>query len=661
MMERRFIVSATGFWILWLLVLPLIPSAVQAEVDPIEVVVTEFQGPDPGGVPVTESIASWLGAIADEKNDFSVMENEISIELGDSFAETFAGFMDQGVDLVIFGQYDIPGTYVKIVISAACLSGTYSGQILNFHLDSEGTFSLTELDPDSPPPDRIRFIADVLTAFIHLSWGNSEQVLADLEDTSELEEFVPIRIAALAWSFRSLAELEGGNISSAFEHAERAISMDPEGSLHYIYRGAAYELQGEFRSALQDYSRVYQLDPSNAENLYNMSRMHRQLEEYESAIERINEAIAISPNEPVYLNTKGFIYIHMGDYDSALENITEALDIAPDYPTGWANLACVQRELGEIEDAIGSFTIAQEYQSDPFLEASYLKDRGYCHSLLEDYESAILDYQESNALSGGTASTHAYLGWLLMQTGDYVKGRISLDTALRMDPDNPEYLCWRGKCNYQTGEFQSAIDDYTDALTLNPDGFNEYSYLGRAYGDMGEYETAANWFTQGIERSEIQEEKAWLYSHRGVVLTNLYELEEAAEDFTKAIELFPEESFFYFLLGECFWVLDRESDAIPCYTIALEKGLDDEYIPWCYYERGRSYLVLEDYQAAVEDLTRSLENSDERIECYYFRGKAHYLSGDFERARQDFEHYLQVGNARELLNYANAFLREISE
>ncbi len=645
--------AAMSIGILLIVMLAVNPGSAAAR--ELVVAIAEFQGPDPMGIPVTETLSSWFSSIGAETGAFRVVRIDRQTETAD-IAEDALEECGEEVDLLIFGQYDIPSVYVRMVISAAGVSGYEVVQPLNLHLDREGLFSLSELIPGSPPPDRIRYIAYVLTAYVHIQQDDPTEAERYLQMTTALVDSVPPEIAAFGYTLQSTVSLMKDDASSAALFTETAMDLVPESSVHYSQMGAAYELSGATEDALEDYRIAFEMDPDNPEHLYNMSRVYRQIGHYDSAMTCINSAIALDPQEPVYLNSRAFMYNHLQEYESAIEDISMALELDPEYPTGWANLGCAQREEGRIDEAIISFTLAEEFQDDPILDGEYLKDRGYCYALQEDYESAIEDYRESIDLSGGNASRFDYLSWLLAQTGDYLGSRDALNVALEMDPGNPEYLSSRGFYNYKIRELQSAIDDYTAARDLDPVGFRDYEYLGKSYAENGDLALAIVCFTQGAEHSETLEEKAWFISYRGVCHNTAGEIDSMIDDLALSIELYPEEPYFYFVLGEAYWVLDMESEAIPYYDQAIERELGDEYMPWCLFERGRSHFVLENYQAAIADFDATLAHDPAFTDAYYFRGKAHYYLDDNDNCLRDMEHYMQVGNDGELLRNATIFI-----
>lgn len=635
----------------------------QSSEDKITVFFAEFSGPDPVVIPVTESLFSWFSSKGVEDETFSTVRLNEIIEVTGTFDENFGRFQQDGADLVVYGVYDMPGTHARVVISVASTAGITAGQVIHIHFDLEGTFPLSELIPGSDPPDRINFLIDMLTGYAYLSRDDFENALLCLNRSLDRVGMAPDDMVALAYSLRGLANRNFGDTNAALEDADLAIELDPETHLHFTYRGGILETMGEVEAAIDDYLTVNELDPLNPENLYNMSRMYRLLGEYDNAIECISSAILLVPDEPCYLNTRGYIYIYMEEYVAAAEDIYRSLEIDTSYPTGWANLGCALREMGDIEEAIDSFTNALHFQQDVSLDASYYIDRGYCFELLGDYESAISDFEAGIECFQASSTEHAYLGWLHMQVEDYSSAITSYNNALQLNENNSELLSKRGYCNYMLSERQAAINDFNESLRLDPDGFDEYEHLGKAYAEENDYESAIHYFEEGYDHSTIPEEQSWFLSYICRCYLDILDHESSLTAALNAVQLNPSEPYFHFQLGDSYYMLDREYEAIECYDDAIEMGLTHEYMWFCSFRRGRSHLIIGNTDQAIEDLTTAMayEPGWNDADAYYFRGKAHFENGDFDLCREDMEHYIERGVDPSLLLNARRYLSNIGE
>ncbi len=73
---------------------------------------------------------------------------------------------------------------------------------------------------------------------------------------------------------------------------------------------------------------------------------------------------------------------------------------------------------------------------------------------------------------------------------------------------------------------------------------------------------------------------------------------------TTNIQLYPNDSQYYFDRGQYYAELGRQDLAIPDYAKAIE--LDPENV-FYYWERGRTYWVMSQYQKSLNDYDKAIE------------------------------------------------------
>ena len=97
-----------------------------------------------------------------------------------------------------------------------------------------------------------------------------------------------------------------------------------------------------------------------------------------------------------------------------------------------------------------------------------------------------------------------------------------------------------------------AIRYYSNVIELNPTGshftFIAYSNRGHTYGSQGNLEQAIEDYTRAIE---LEPNSPLAYSNRGVAYYEQGNLEQAIEDCTRAIELNPNNDQAYINRGGC--------------------------------------------------------------------------------------------------------------
>ncbi len=181
---------------------------------------------------------------------------------------------------------------------------------------------------------------------------------------------------------------------------------------------------------------------------------------------------------------------------------------------------------------------------------------------------------------------------------NYEMAIVFLDDALTLDPDVPEIYFWRGKLatvdlNDETVE--TAIAEFTQAINLRPDYWEAY-----------------------FERGKVH-----LYFGR---------LDEAEEDFKKALEINPEFEEAYSYLAQIELMRGNDEKALQ-YLDKVSKEKDYKY----YYNLGKVLYNAGSYEAAVEAMTKALEENKYLVDGYYTRAKAYEALEKYKEALEDLK------------------------
>ena len=150
-------------------------------------------------------------------------------------------------------------------------------------------------------------------------------------------------------------------------------------------------------------------------------------------------------------------------------------------------------------------------------------------------------------------------------------------------------------CNQ--GKYQEAINLYNEILKDNPKNF-ALTLRGVAYTGLQNYDSKA------IEISDKHDYIA--YNGRGMAYTFLKQYDAAISDFSKAIEINPEDASIY-------------------------------------SNRGNTYLSLKQYDNALADLNKSIEIDPKFSSAYVNRGYLYEDLGETEKASADFAKAKELG------------------
>ena len=203
----------------------------------------------------------------------------------------------------------------------------------------------------------------------------------------------------------------------------------------------------------------------------------------------------------------------------------------------------------------GSAVVQSDHPPSGNLDAWNAYSRGRFHEVLitqEDAHTAIGFYEQAIALDPRYARAYANLSltWTSLAgtflSGDeqrqaYVKARVAVDQALRLDPDVAFAHAARGLLlQWADFDWTGAEAEYRRAVELNPaDGFSRFS-LGRMQGTLGHPEQAIAMLRQTIT---IDPRNGGAWSWLGWELAAIGQLEEAEQAARKSVEFVPGSPF----------------------------------------------------------------------------------------------------------------------
>jgi tetratricopeptide (TPR) repeat protein len=204
------------------------------------------------------------------------------------------------------------------------------------------------------------------------------------------------------------------------------------------------------------------------------------------------------------LNTIGNVNEWMGNYDTARQYLEQGLQLC--------------RETGNRRDeayALCDLGMASYWQHDYAAAHAYL-------------ERSLLIFRDTR--DNWESRTLSYLGWLFGSLGDYTQAKAYLERALDMDSRDP--VPWNG--------------------------------LGLVHHHLGENEAARECFLRAIDLAVHYSRvlQMWARSLLGHALAGLHRLDEAADAYRQALDLFWRETGSQAEAMECLAGLARVSLAV---------------------------------------------------------------------------------------------------
>ncbi|REK12230.1 MAG: tetratricopeptide repeat protein [Planctomycetota bacterium] len=186
------------------------------------------------------------------------------------------------------------------------------------------------------------------------------------------------------------------------------------------------QAEGELRQALV-------ADPNDAEAHAALAICLAGLEKYAEATEAAGMAIGLAPDEPFGFYARAFVYQRRNWFAEAEKDIRQAIMLAPERASLYSLLGVIlldRRRWQEAADAA-----EQGLRLDPE-DADCTNVRARALVLLRRKVDAQDAIEASLARHPEDATSHANLGWTLIERGQYEKAMEHFREALRLEPNS---------------------------------------------------------------------------------------------------------------------------------------------------------------------------------------------------------------------------------
>lgn len=312
-----------------------------------------------------------------------------------------------------------------------------------------------------------------------------------------------------------------------------------------------------------------------------------------------------------------------GRYDESLDQYNRGLVIDAGYFDAYPSRAAVKERLGDWTGAVTDYNIFLDVYPEN-REARFSRGLARYHAgqfalAADDFtfllntpssgETNTIFYRQSPTGEGTDRIISAqgnirdylynYLGLAIYRQEQYAKAISCFDSAIKINPREPDYYVHRGLARQDKGDVKGAESDYRKALELNPDHalayynlgillkarnapeasalldkavenspHRSYSYVERGYYrlEQGDYTGALSDYNKALELDPDAPE-SWL--NRGLAREKLDDLTGAYNDFTRAIALAPQMEKAWLCRANILTKQKRLDEALEDYSVAI--------------------------------------------------------------------------------------------
>lgn len=322
-------------------------------------------------------------------------------------------------------------------------------------------------------------------------------------------------------------------------------------------------------------------------------------------------------------------------------------------------------KFGQFQKAI--FLFDSTIETNPTFEYAYFH-RGFAKEKLSDFDGAIADYTIAIQLDKKLAEAYHRRGLLKEKLKDHQAAHNDFDTAYSLNKSRTDYLLSRGRSKMLGNDFEGAKRDLMAAKMTENAGNDIDSVSQRYIVALSSYDDALleiekkksgkalDMLNQAIN---LAPDNGYFYYKRAEVLNGMKRFEEALSDYSKSIEM-AEDPNAYNSRGLIRFQLVDISGAIKDFDDAIEKNA---MYSEAYLNRGIAKAEQDSTQSAIDDFTKAIKNH--RYEdttqakvleaiSYYERGRGFSKLGKYKEAIDDFNHSLLLDSSNSNVFYDKA-------
>lgn len=284
-----------------------------------------------------------------------------------------------------------------------------------------------------------------------------------------------------------------------------------------------------------------------------------------------------------------------GNLDLATKFFEKEIEESPDhcYARQRARFALVQTRyrMGDYAKALDAADEALEEFSDvDSIAISFLTTKGDVLHAMGKTDEAIENYSKSLALVPGSPYTHSQRALVYLETGDTLKAEADYRAAIAIDSTYSTPYIGLATIDMVRLNFEAAAHTLSRAVELDTRNGDIYAFRGKAYLAMGKLDQAADDYIKAVEMENSDS-----------AFDNIHELAGQARKVMKRHLLTKAESdteneIWYFLLGRMSHADGKYKKAVEYYTksndIKPNAGCWG-FIATCHYEHGNYTQALD--------------------------------------------------------------------
>ncbi len=428
------------------------------------------------------------------------------------------------------------------------------------------------------------------------------------------------------------ALLKAEHYDEAREHLEKALEETPNfPDLQYCL-GVSLFMGGHEREALPFFRRALEINPNYIEARCFLAIVLDHLGDRDDARKELRSVTGRSSEIPIQVNR--FLLLNLKERETALPEVAPVLELLES--------GAEFRELygeGITQFNIGNYELAADLLERVAEMKPHYADI-QCQLGLARFKCGRLDGAIS-ALRGALTTNPRFmeaayfLGAALLKEGRYLEAEEALTFAHDLGGNSSDVLFHLAQCRFQLGKHEAAESILMELLEKKPDLAQARYLLGLIRHFEGRHDEALQLLREALSQnpylSAAELDMALIYSQRG-------EWGDAEEIFERLTGRDAADPDLFGFVGQAHLARGQVDEALDDFTKALELDPDNLY---ALKGRVRCELRLGRFAKGISLITPYLERFANYPDLLKLEGDLHFKQGDFEQAETSYRRALE--------------------
>lgn len=284
------------------------------------------------------------------------------------------------------------------------------------------------------------------------------------------------------WQYRGVAKYFLDDFIGAENDATHALQLNPYVEELYDLRAICRIRQKKFDEAITDYTQAIRLNPRERNYRYNRAICHAEKKDFSAAQLDADTILSRWSDFANAYTLKAELYLQSADTLKAAQWLDEGLKKDPYSIPAWQTRAAIS--LSRKQWKAADEQLSQVIHLQPTVANNYV-NRALARYNINNLRGAMSDYDMAIDLDPNNFLAHYNRGQLRMQLGDDNRAINDFDFIIKLEPQNFLAIFNRALLNDRTGNLRDAIRDYSTVIAQFPNFWYGLAQRAKCYRKLG--------------------------------------------------------------------------------------------------------------------------------------------------------------------------------